>query len=65
MCVQPRELLLLVTLAAAMPAWGQTVVPAVGTVNSGTQGAVPIWHMGPPILARLRAAVSGTRPSDE
>src|SRR5580704_4376336 len=42
MCVQPRELLLLVTLAAAMPAWGQTVAPAVGTVNSGTQGAVPI-----------------------
>jgi hypothetical protein len=42
MCVQPRELLLLVTLAAATPAWGQTVVPGARAVNSATQGAVPI-----------------------
>jgi hypothetical protein len=41
---QRRGLLLLVTLvaAAAMPARGQTVVPAVGTANSGTQSAAPI-----------------------
>jgi hypothetical protein len=36
-----RELLLWVTLAAAAaaPAFGQTVAPAVGSANSGTQGA--------------------------
>ena len=38
------QLLLLGTLAAAVapPAWGQTVVPGVGTANSGTQGAASI-----------------------
>jgi hypothetical protein len=40
----PRDLLLLVTLAAAgeTPALGQAVTPAVGSASSTTQGAVPI-----------------------
>jgi hypothetical protein len=39
-----RDFLLLVTLAAAaaMPALGQTVTPAIGPTNSGTQSPAPI-----------------------
>jgi len=41
---QRRELHLLVTLvvAAVVPAWGQTVGPAVGTANTGTQSTASI-----------------------
>src|ERR1700681_4277851 len=44
MNVQGRDFLLLVTLAvaAATPAWGQSVAPAVGPTGSGTQSAACI-----------------------
>jgi hypothetical protein len=42
MNVQRRNLLLLVTLAAATPALGQTVAPTLGPADSGTKGAASI-----------------------
>jgi hypothetical protein len=41
---QRRDFLLLVTFAAAttMPAWGQTLAPAVGPASSAIQGAASI-----------------------
>src|ERR1700674_2511550 len=44
MNLQGRDFLLLVTLgvAAATPVWGQSVAPAVGPANSGTQSAASI-----------------------
>jgi hypothetical protein len=44
MNLQRRDLLLLITLAAAAaaPAWGQTAAPAAGPARSATQGAAAI-----------------------
>jgi hypothetical protein len=67
MRVWRRELLLLVTLAtAATPALGQTVAPAVGPTNSGTQTAASfpdfsgIWDH--PFLPGLEPPLSGAGP---
>src|SRR6202140_4012069 len=66
MNMQRRELLLLVTLAAAAatPAWGQTVAPAAGAASSQGAASIPDfsgiwWH---PSLPGFEPPASGSRP---
>jgi hypothetical protein len=61
-----RDFLLLVAVAAATPASGQTAAPAVGAASSGTQGAAAIpdfsgvwWH---PSLPGFEPPASGPGP---
>jgi hypothetical protein len=61
-----RDFLLLVTLAAATPAFGQTAAPAVGSASGATQGAASIpdfsgiwWH---PSLPGFEPPASGPGP---
>jgi hypothetical protein len=62
-------LLAALAIAAAMPAFAQTVAPAAGPAAGGTQNAVSIPDLSGiwahPLPYRLRAAAVGSRPGEE